>query len=71
MVGLDTGIRGSLGITYLIAEGDDVVRWNVELLEGVLEENGIAALLPLLMTSSVLSTDAVDLHLGITERVGS
>jgi hypothetical protein len=30
----------------------------------VLEENGIAALLPLLMTSSVLSTDAVDLHLG-------
>ena len=64
MVGLDTGIRRSLGITYLIAEGDDVVRWNVELLEGVLEENGIAALLPLLMTSSVLSTDAVDLHLG-------
>lgn len=71
MVGLDTGIRGSLSIADLIAEGDDVVRWNVELLEGVLEENGIAALLPLLITSRVLSTDAVDLHLGITERVGS
>ena len=71
MVGLDTGIRGSLSIADLIAEGDDVVRWNVELLEGVLEENGITTLLPLLITSRVLSTDAVDLHLGITERVGS
>jgi hypothetical protein len=37
----------------------------------VLEENGITTLLPLLITSRVLSTDAVDLHLGITERVGS
>ena len=71
MVGLDTGIRRSLGITYLIAEGDSFISRNIKLLEGVLEENGITTLLPLLITSRVLSTDAVDLHLGITERVGS
>ena len=32
MVGLDTGIRRSLGIADLIAEGDGVVSWNIELL---------------------------------------
>jgi len=71
MVGLDTGIRGSLSIADLIAEGDSFISRNIKLLEGVLEENGITTLLPLLITSRVLSTDAVDLHLGITERVGS
>ena len=71
MVGLDTGIRGSLSIADLIAEGDSFISRNIKLLEGVLEENGITTLLPLLITSRVLSADAVDLHLGITERVGS
>ena len=71
MVGLDTGIRGSLSIADLIAEGDSFISRNIKLLEGVLEENGITTLLPLLITSRVLSTDAVDLHLGITERAGS
>ena len=71
MVGLDTGIRGSLSIADLIAEGDNFISRNIKLLEGVLEENGITTLLPLLITSRVLSTDAVDLHLEITERVGS
>lgn len=71
MVGLDIGIRGSLSIADLIAEGDNFISRNIKLLEGVLEENGITTLLPLLITSRVLSTDAVDLHLGITERVGS
>ena len=64
MVGLDTGIRRSLGIADLIAEGDGVVSRDIELLEGMLEENGITSELPHLTTSSVLSTDAVDLHLG-------
>ena len=63
VVGLDTGIRRSLGITDFIAEGDGVVGRNIELLEGVLEENGIAFELPHLTTGRVLSTDSVDLYL--------